>query len=54
MKHLIEVARSRGIRTMYSVDSAENLAMTDLAAHLGFRTRVDPDDSSQVIHELAP
>ncbi len=52
MRHLIEVARSRGIRSMYSIDSAENVAMTDLAHFLGFRTYTDPDDGSQVIHEL--
>ena len=52
MKHLIEVARSRGIGTMFSIDSAENQAMKDLASFLGFHTREDPDDSSQVIHEL--
>ncbi len=53
MRHLIEVARARGMRAMYSVDSAENIAMADLAHFLGFRTRPDPDDRSQVIHELA-
>lgn len=52
MRHLIEVARARGIRTMTSIDSAENVAMQDLARYLGFRTRVDPDDAAQVIHEL--
>ncbi len=52
MKHLIEVARARGIRRMTSIDSAENLQMKDLAKFLGFRTRVDPDDASQVLHEL--
>jgi GNAT superfamily N-acetyltransferase len=52
MQHLIEVARARGIRTMHSIDSAENVQMRDLAAHLGFHTRVDPDDAAQVIHEL--
>lgn len=53
MRHLIEVARARGMRAMYSIDSAENIAMADLAHFLGFRTIADPDDSSQVIHELA-
>jgi GNAT superfamily N-acetyltransferase len=53
MRHLIEVARRRGIRSMYSIDSAENVAMTDLAVFLGFRTRIDPDDRTQLIHELA-
>jgi GNAT superfamily N-acetyltransferase len=52
MKHLIEVARSHGVDSMYSIDSAENQAMRDLAAFLGFQTREDPDDSSQVIHTL--
>lgn len=53
MRHLVEVARERGIRTMYSMDSAENIAMSDLARHLGFVSRVDPEDSTQVIHTLA-
>lgn len=52
MKHLIEVARAGGIRKMISIDSAENLQMKELAKYLGFRTRVDPDDASQVLHEL--
>ncbi|MFA6985828.1 MAG: GNAT family N-acetyltransferase [Arenimonas sp.] len=53
MKHLIEVARARGLRTMISIDSFENMEMKELARHLGFQTRVDPDDARQVIHELA-
>lgn len=52
MRHLIEVAKARGIRTMVSIDSAENVKMGDLAKYLGFHTRVDPDDASQVIHTL--
>lgn len=52
MKHLIEVARSRGIATMYSIDSAENAGMHDLAGHLGFHCHRDPDNATQVIHEL--
>jgi GNAT superfamily N-acetyltransferase len=53
MKHLIEVARAHGIRTMMSIDSAENIRMQELSRFLGFHTRVDPDDARQVIHELA-
>jgi GNAT superfamily N-acetyltransferase len=53
MRHLIEVARARGIRRMVSVDSADNGRMRDLAEHLGFHARLDPEDASQVIHELA-
>jgi L-amino acid N-acyltransferase YncA len=52
MRHLIEVARARGIRTMRSIDSAENLAMRDLAKFLGFHTSADPQDARQVIHQL--
>lgn len=52
MRHLIEVARARGIGAMYSVDAVENLEMRELAAHLGFRTKLDPKDSTLYIHEL--
>jgi len=52
MKHLIEVARARGIRYMWSMDSAENLAMSDLARYLGFQRSLDHGDASQVIHSL--
>ena len=52
MKHLIEVARSHGMRTMYSIDAADNAGMRELASYLGFARRSDPDDPSQVIHEL--
>lgn len=53
MKHLIEIARQRGIRRMYSIDLAENVQMRDLAIYLGFHVRIDPDNASQVIHELS-
>lgn len=52
MKHLIEVARAKGIRRMTSIDLADNRRMEDLARYLGFRTRVDPSNASQVLHEL--
>ncbi|NZA27840.1 GNAT family N-acetyltransferase [Luteimonas sp. SJ-92] len=52
MRHLIEIARARGIRSMYSIDDAADRTMAELAVHLGFRSRTDPDDSHQVIHEL--
>ena len=52
MRHLIDMAGAQGIRHMMSVDSAENVCMRDLAQHLGFTTRTDPEDASQVIHEL--
>jgi len=52
MRHLIEVARARGIRSMYSIDAVENVGMRELAAHLGFRTRLDPRDPTLYVHRL--
>ena len=52
MRRLIEVARARGIRTMRSIDLTENVRMADLARDLGFTRHLDPEDASQVIHEL--
>jgi GNAT superfamily N-acetyltransferase len=52
MRHLIDVARSRGVRSMFSIDEADNAGMRDLAKFLGFRRARDPDDATQVIHTL--
>ncbi len=52
MMHLIEVAKSRGIQRMWSVDSVANVAMSELAHYLGFHREQDPEDASQVIHSL--
>lgn len=52
MKHLIDVAQSRGITRMWSMDSATNVEMGELAHDLGFERKSDPDDPSQVIHTL--
>lgn len=52
MGHLIKIARERGIGRMYSIDAADNAAMRDLATHMGFERRIDPDDAAQVIHTL--
>ena len=52
MQHLIGVARQRGIECMYSIDSADNQPMRDLAEHLGFKHKQDPSDSTQVLHTL--
>ncbi len=53
MRHLIDVARARGMKRMVSMDSVENVEMRDLAKHLGFTRRIDPEDASLAIHELA-
>ena len=53
MKHLIAVARARGIQRMFSIDSAANAEMRQLAASLGFERRVDPDSRHDVVYVLA-
>jgi GNAT superfamily N-acetyltransferase len=52
MRHLIDVARARGMVFMYSIDASDNRDMADLARHLGFERVIDPDDARQVIHRL--
>lgn len=52
MRHLIDVARSRGVRSMMSIDEADNTGMRDLAKFFGFARKSDPDDPSLVIHTL--
>ncbi|MEO8367440.1 MAG: GNAT family N-acetyltransferase [Pseudoxanthomonas sp.] len=53
MTHLIEAAKERGVTRMWSLDAVENNKMRDLANHLGFERKPDPDNSSQVLHTLA-
>jgi GNAT superfamily N-acetyltransferase len=53
MRHLIDVARSRGVRSMFSIDEADNEPMRELARFLGFKRKRDPDDATQVVHTLA-
>jgi GNAT superfamily N-acetyltransferase len=52
MRHLIDLARKQGYKKMISLDDNDNEAMRDLASYLGFHRRLDPGDSSQVIHTL--
>lgn len=51
MRRLRDIARTRGLRRMYSVDLAENADMRELALHLGFRVRAEPGDASLVVYE---
>ena len=53
MRHLIEVARHRGIKRMVSIDIAGNRRMRELALSLGFERKIDPDYPSEAIHVLA-
>ncbi len=52
MRLLIDVARRRGIKHMFSVDSAGNQHMSDLAASLGFKRAPNHDSPSEVIYNL--
>ncbi|WP_430318375.1 N-acetyltransferase family protein [Pseudomonas nitroreducens] len=52
MRHLIDTARQQGLKQMYSVDTAANSAMHELARFLGFSSRQDPSDPAQTIHTL--
>lgn len=52
MRRIIELARERGIATLFSVDPAANTAMQRFGAVLGFERRPDPGDATQVIHSL--
>jgi acetyltransferase len=49
---LIEHARDRGVRRLYSMDSASNDAIRRLARSVGFGEQRDPDDIHQVIYSL--
>lgn len=52
MQPLLETARRNGLRRMVSIDAANHHPMRELAQALGFQTRTDPDDPTQVIHSL--
>jgi len=52
MQELIDSSRSRGIECMYSLDTANNDGMRELAAPLGFTRKPDPDDATLVLHCL--
>lgn len=52
MRDLVDVARRRGIRSMFSIDANENERMRELARDLGFKRERDPGDATRVIHRL--
>ncbi|MEP6897287.1 MAG: GNAT family N-acetyltransferase [Rhodanobacter sp.] len=52
MKHLISVARDKGFAQLFSIDSAGNLPMRDLAKYLGFTHHPVPDDAAMVRYTL--
>lgn len=52
MRDLIDIARKRGVHSMFSIDANENERMRELARDLGFKRERDPGDPTQVIHRL--
>lgn len=52
VRQLIEIARSRGIKALFSIDPADNDSMRRFARALGFARTPNPDDATQVIHTL--
>ena len=52
LAHLLQVAKARGIKRMWSIDAASNTRMDELARYFGFERRPDPLDATQVIHSL--
>ncbi len=52
MRRLIDVARSRGLKTMHSSDASDNSAMRKFADHLHFRHEADPADAAQILYSV--
>jgi L-amino acid N-acyltransferase YncA len=52
LQRLIAYAKSHGVKQLYSVELADNIAMRELANELGMSTRSDPNDANQVIYSL--
>ena len=50
LRHLIDYARSHGVKRLYSIDAASNERMRRLARHLEFAQHADPDDPTQIIY----
>jgi GNAT superfamily N-acetyltransferase len=53
VKRLITYAKTHGVKQLYSVELADNVAMQKLAGDLGMSAKRDPDDTNQVIYSLA-
>ncbi|MEO7065671.1 MAG: GNAT family N-acetyltransferase [Rhodanobacter sp.] len=52
MKHLISVAREKGFAQLFSLDSAGNQPMRELAKYLGFTPHAIPGDTTMVRYAL--
>jgi GNAT superfamily N-acetyltransferase len=52
LRHLIDYARAHGVPRLYSLDSAANSRMRELAHEVGFTAQPDPDDGARVVYSL--
>jgi len=52
LNRLVESARARGIGHLYSIDSAANARLRQVAREMGWDCRTDPQDHTQVIYTL--
>lgn len=50
---LIEYARQHGVKTMYSIDLADNHDMRTLANQFGMEVNRDPEDSHLLIYTMS-
>ena len=51
-QQLIEFAKSKGIKKLYSIDLADNIHMQKLAKDLNMTSCEDPNDAHQVIYSI--
>ncbi len=52
MRRLIEVARTHGLKRLFSIDDPDNVKMQELAKDLGFTRHFDPGNPHEVMHSL--
>ncbi|WP_237065003.1 GNAT family N-acetyltransferase [Microbulbifer guangxiensis] len=52
INRLVESARARGLQRLYSIDSAENHKLQEVARNMGWDCKTNPDDHTQVIYTL--
>ena len=52
MNQLIGYAKSHGVKSIYSVELADNALMHMLSKDLGMQAKIDPNDIHQVIYSL--
>ncbi|MGY0504661.1 N-acetyltransferase family protein [Luteimonas sp. e5] len=52
LQQLTSIAARQGLRRLFTLESADNRYMRDFASQHGFRSRPDPEDSTQVFYTL--